>query len=165
MTPKARRARARYCLVACAPRVSVPLRASPFTSHTQVADHGIGYAPFWAGGIPLSAAPSRLVEVVVDNRFNATRAFLHGAGTSSSYDFYQYGGLIRSVTWHELAAPAPLEAADVLIADAVSGRVSLRVRLADAARTTWLFPPHVCASAPRTRRHAAAVARDRERHS
>ena len=60
----------------------------------RVADHGIGFSPFWVGGLPASTASTTLVEVVVDKRFNTSRAYLHDA--SDRYDFYQVGWATRS---------------------------------------------------------------------
>ena len=66
---------------------------------TEVGEHRAGgYAPFELQ-VPASASTQRSITVLVDNRFNSTIAPLHTGG-----DFYHYGGITRSVLWHELPA-------------------------------------------------------------
>ena len=47
-----------------------------YVDGVRVADHGIGYSPFWVGGLSIRG-PRTLLEVVSDNQFNVTRAYLH----------------------------------------------------------------------------------------
>jgi hypothetical protein len=108
---------------------------------------GNGYSPFWVGGIAPSNATLRTVEVVVNNNFNASTCIL----AAYDYDWYLYGGIHRSVEWHEFVAPANLLHVDVVQPqqaafhrtrrvdwDAAPGPVTLRVRLHDLSETTWL---------------------------
>ena len=103
---------------------------------------GQQYTAFWVGGIPQAATPWRTVEVLVDNRFNSTRAPL----LAYDFDWYLYSGLFRSVTWYELPA-ASLLRADVLVRDAPSGAVDIRLRLHDLTETVWWRPVDVAAIA------------------
>lgn len=103
---------------------------------------GQQYTAFWVGGIPQAATPWRTVEVLVDNRFNSTRAPL----LAYDFDWYLYAGLFRSVTWYELPA-ASLLRADVLVRDAASGAVDIRLRLHDLTETAWWRPVDVAAIA------------------
>ena len=108
-----------------------------------VATHGgQQYTAFWAGGIPPSPYPWRIVEVLVDNRFNSTRAPL----LAYDFDWYLYSGLFRSVTWHELP-PGSLLRADVLVQDAARGVIDIRLRLHDLTETSWWRPADVVATA------------------
>lgn len=109
---------------------------SVFVDGVKVGEHGgNGYTSFWVGGIPPSNSSVRLLEILADNRFNRTYAPLHGYVD----DWYQYGGLYRSVEWHELGPADPatvaLQAVDVLIDNAAQGAVSARIRLHDATET------------------------------
>jgi beta-galactosidase/beta-glucuronidase len=91
---------------------------------TNVGSHSFAYAAFWTDSIPACASAVQRVDVIVDNQFNQTRALLH----SENYDFYQYGGIHRTVEWHDLTAVS-IQATDVLMRDASKGIVDLRVRL------------------------------------
>jgi beta-glucuronidase len=70
-----------------------------FVDGQKIGYHGNGYSPFWMD-IPSSDSVDREVIVLVDNRFNSALAPLH----MESYDFYQYGGIARSVYVHEVGA-------------------------------------------------------------
>lgn len=110
-----------------------------FVDGVRVGEHGgNGYTSFWVGGVPPSPNATRLLEVLADNRFNSTYAVLHGYVD----DWYQYGGLYRSVEWHELGpadtATVAIQAVDVLVVDARRGSVTARVRLHDATETSRL---------------------------
>jgi beta-glucuronidase len=94
-----------------------------FVDGQKIGYHGNGYSPFWMD-IPSSDSVDREVIVLVDNRFNSALAPLH----MESYDFYQYGGIARSVYVHEVGAMS-VENVDVMIHDAQEGVVDLRIRL------------------------------------
>jgi beta-galactosidase/beta-glucuronidase len=59
--------------------------------------HG-GYTPFWVDVPASNISGTRELIVIADNRFDLKRTPTHYV----YYDFYQYGGLIRAVTLHEL---------------------------------------------------------------
>jgi beta-glucuronidase len=59
--------------------------------------HEGGYQPFWLA-VPMSPLTRRDLLVLADNRFNSSTAPLHTRG-----DYYQFGGLTRSVLLHEVA--------------------------------------------------------------
>ena len=64
-----------------------------------VAEHRAGgYSPFWVM-LPRSKEPERELLILADNRFHRSTAPLHTRG-----DFYQFGGLTRSVFLHEVRA-------------------------------------------------------------
>jgi beta-glucuronidase len=101
-----------------------------FIDGVRVCEHGgSGYTPFWCGGIAPSSSRVRTLEVIADNRFNYTRVPLPDY---VMWDWYVYGGLYRSVEWHELGPAAPARA-DVIVAlgTAATGRIDVRLRLHD----------------------------------
>lgn len=73
-----------------------------FVNGKEVGDHHAGgYVAFWLD-VPsdvLLAGDKNELFVLADNRFNATTAPMHTGG-----DFWHYGGLIRSVELHTMAA-------------------------------------------------------------
>ena len=101
---------------------------------------GDSYSPAWFGGAAPSPSSFRTLEILVDNRFNATRAPL----MSYVDDWYLYGGLFRSVEVHELP-PLALLRADVLVRSAAAGTVALRVHLHDHTETTRWIPRDIMA--------------------
>jgi len=103
---------------------------------------GDSYSPAWFGGIAPSAASFRTLEIIVDNRFNHTRAPL----MSYVDDWYLYGGLFRSVEVHEVPKLA-VQRADVLIRSALAGSVDLRVHMHDLTETTRWVPKDISAAA------------------
>ncbi len=90
---------------------------------TPVGDNACAYTPFRCA-VPPSDQAERTVTVVVDNRFDPQRAPLH----EEFFDFYQYGGILRSAALHELPARwldhVKVETLDV---DAASIRVHMRL--------------------------------------
>ena len=65
---------------------------------TELGAHfGGGYTPFWLDVPPEPTRSKRELFVLVDNRFNKTTAPVHTGG-----DFYEYGGITRSVMLHVL---------------------------------------------------------------
>lgn len=61
-----------------------------------VAENALPYSGFWVD-VPRSALPIRELIVVIDNRFSDIRVPLQ----KEYFDFYAYGGIFRSVEWHE----------------------------------------------------------------
>lgn len=110
-----------------------------FVDGVFVGDHGgNGYTAFWIGSIPPSNATLRTLEIIADNRFNLTTARLH----SYANDWYQYGGLYRSVEYHTLGPADPatvsIQAVDVLITNVPQGKITSRIRLHDVTETSRL---------------------------
>lgn len=60
-------------------------------------EHACGYAPF-AVDLAASESPRRELLVLVDNRYDFDRMPMH----EEYFDFYQYGGILRSVYLREL---------------------------------------------------------------
>lgn len=54
------------------------------------------YSGFWVD-VPASTNEKREIIVIIDNRFDKIRVPLQ----SQYFDFYAYGGIFRSVEWHE----------------------------------------------------------------
>jgi len=79
-----------------------------FFDGVDAGDHRAGgYAPFWLD-MPASSSSKREIVVLANNEFNSTRAPVHTGG-----DFYNYGGITRSVVVRELSAAAT--AADLYV--------------------------------------------------
>jgi beta-glucuronidase len=99
-----------------------------FVDNQLVGDHRAGgYVPFWLT-VKASAAATRELLVLADNRFNATTAPLHiGEGS----DFVFHGGILRSVIVHEVPTSAStwIRRVEVRTTDLVSRTVTLRVLL------------------------------------
>lgn len=91
-----------------------------------VGEHSGAYSPFTVD-VPAADARSREVTVLVDNRFDDERSPLH----EPYYDFYQYGGIYRSVEWHELPGPY-IESVVVRATNPAAGAVALSVVLVGA---------------------------------
>mmetsp|Transcript_54740 Transcript_54740/g.173840 ORF Transcript_54740/g.173840 Transcript_54740/m.173840 type:complete len:334 (-) Transcript_54740:230-1231(-) len=89
--------------------------------------HSNGYTAFWVD-LPPSPASSRTVYVVADNRFDKDRTPLQ----NRQYDFYQWGGLTRSVYLHQSKARTWVERVQVTTKDHTTGRVALQVFLSGA---------------------------------
>ena len=81
-----------------------------FVDGVEIGEHrASGYTPFWLNlpTLPKQATPVDSTDsscngvhellVLVDNRYNRTTAPLHTGG-----DFYEFGGITRSVTLHQL---------------------------------------------------------------
>ena len=89
-----------------------------------------GYTPFWVelGSFTDSNAAHEII-VLADNRFNRTTAPLHTGG-----DFYEFGGLTRTVTLHQTRSTAAVIAENpVVIPTADLKHVNLSVSLLRAA--------------------------------
>ena len=111
----------------------------------SVASSG-GFTPFWVG--PFSTNRTEIeISVVADNRFDeANRTVTQHA----SYGFYQYGGILRAVTLHELppsaaAASLYLRRAETRIVDAAGGTVNISAFVAALAtgQRSQVLPPRV----------------------
>lgn len=89
----------------------------------QVCVHHPSYVRFTVP-VPPSQRPRRELLVVIDNRFDPKRAPLQ----ESFFDFYNYGGILRSVTVHELPKTF-LEYCHVIPRDIVTGDVEVTVHL------------------------------------
>lgn len=63
----------------------------------MIKEHQCGFSGFWAD-VPASENATRDVRVVVDNRYNFERTPMH----EEFFDFYQWGGIIRRVSLHEI---------------------------------------------------------------
>ncbi|MBN1556210.1 MAG: beta-galactosidase [Phycisphaerae bacterium] len=73
--------------------------------------------------VPASAQARRELVIVTDNRFDAERVPLF----ETIFDFYGYGGVYRSVIWHELPAVGAIERVRISTLDLKQGRVRARV--------------------------------------
>ncbi len=88
-----------------------------------VAENSLPYSGFWAD-VPPAEQPLRELLVVVDNRFDPERVPLF----EQFFDFYAYGGIYRSVEWHEVA-PVCIERARVTTLDLSDGTIQVDVTL------------------------------------
>ena len=84
---------------------------------------GLPYSGVWVD-VPPADHSERELRIVVDNRFDRRRMPLF----EPFFDFYAYGGIYRSVDWHEVPALS-LDRAAVMAEDLARGRVRVRVRL------------------------------------
>ncbi len=85
--------------------------------------HSCGYAPFTVD-VPASDQAVRVISVLVDNRLDPERAPMH----APFFDFYQYGGILRSVFLHVLPEGAWMDSVRVAPAeDYRSGGVEVAV--------------------------------------
>jgi beta-glucuronidase len=95
-----------------------------YVDGVQLAEHGDGYSGFWVE-VPESAATRRELTVLVDNRFDRVRSPLH----EPYFDFYQYGGILRTVEWHEVSAQH-VQSVRVSSVEGVEGQVRISAELA-----------------------------------
>jgi beta-galactosidase/beta-glucuronidase len=119
--------------------------------------HG-GYTPFWVNVPPSNTSATRELVVIADNRFDPKRTPTHYV----YYDFYQYGGLIRAVTLHELPTSSSfiqrLEAYPLSTAAAQpNGSVLLKIAVGEQHSTSDDEPPllkfaHTTGTAKATKR-------------
>jgi beta-glucuronidase len=72
--------------------------------------------------VPPSDKAVRELIVIIDNRFDFKRAPLQ----EQYFDFYAYGGIFRSVEWHELSALS-IKRANVTTLDAANGLIKVDV--------------------------------------
>lgn len=73
--------------------------------------------------LPPADFATREVVVVSDNRFDRARLPL----LEQFFDFYAYGGIFRSVYWHELPTQS-VDRAEILTTDLAAGRIQVTVR-------------------------------------
>ncbi|MDX2082351.1 MAG: glycoside hydrolase family 2 TIM barrel-domain containing protein [Terrimicrobiaceae bacterium] len=76
---------------------AVSMRAEIWVDGQNLASHACGYAPFDVH-VPPSTATERELVVIVDNRFDFATCPMH----EECFDFYQYGGILRSVSFRPL---------------------------------------------------------------
>ena len=74
--------------------------------------------------VPPSDSSTRELCVVIDNRFDFERAPLQ----EQFFDFYAYGGIFRSVEWHELGEYS-INRAQITTIDVASGTIKVNVSL------------------------------------
>jgi beta-glucuronidase len=109
---------------------SVQFWSRVFVDGRQVAEQPLGYSPFHATFTP--AQPICHIVVLADNRFHQ-RNHLQFAG----YDWYQFGGIDRSVELHEMG-DVWIDGVQVQTLDAASGRMRLRLDVGGADPTSPL---------------------------
>lgn len=95
-----------------------------------------GFSSFWVH-VPASQHSSRELVVVSSNVFSKDLTPTH----LQNYDFYQYGGLFREVSWHTLPADAPHIASVEVVPKAddggrPNGLVDVAIRLASGDGST-----------------------------
>lgn len=74
--------------------------------------------------VPPSMTPSRELVVIVDNRFDFERVPLQ----QQFFDFYAYGGIFRSVEWHEVP-PCSLDRVRVQTLDRAAGKILAEIKV------------------------------------
>jgi beta-glucuronidase len=94
--------------------------------------------PYSQIDIPVAPADFATREIVVvnDNRFDRERMPL----LEQFFDFYAYGGMFRSVHWHELPARA-LDRVEITPVDSAAGLIQALVRFRDAG--TAVLPARI----------------------
>lgn len=108
---------------------AVSLRCRIYVDGRLLGEHACGYTGFWVD-VPAGDFQDRELVVVVDNRFDFHRSPLH----EHYFDFYQWGGIIRSVWIHEVGG-SYLEDAFVRTIDPVVGDIHVQVHIAGANGT------------------------------
>jgi len=107
---------------------AVSMRSEIWVDGTKLASHACGYAPFDVI-VPASENRIRQLKVVADNRFDFETAPMH----EETFDFYQYGGILRSVGVRTLPSGAWLRGVRVLPTESYrEGEVEVMVDVADA---------------------------------
>lgn len=77
---------------------AVSMWSQVYVDGVRLGQNACGYAPL-EYEVPASDEALRTLVVVVDNRFDFERVPMH----EHYFDFYQYGGILRSVTLREIA--------------------------------------------------------------
>lgn len=97
-----------------------------YVDGVRLKEHACGYSPFRVE-VPASEKTERELVVLVDNRYDFERVPMH----EEYFDFYQYGGIIRSVGLNVLPVKGPhLAAVQVTpTAEYREGGVSVLVKL------------------------------------
>jgi len=88
-----------------------------------IAEHALPYTGFWVD-VPPTQHDERELVVVIDNRFDVERVPLQ----EQYFDFYAYGGIFRSVEWHEVPECC-IERVHVTTVDWAAGTVEAKVVL------------------------------------
>jgi beta-glucuronidase len=91
-----------------------------------VATTALPYSPLTVE-LPPAAHAERELLVLVDNRLDPERVPL----VHPRFDFHLYGGIYRSIAWHELP-PAWIERARVRVLDLATGRIEVEALLGGA---------------------------------
>ncbi len=99
-----------------------------YVDGVAIKEHGCGYSEFWCA-FPLSDSAQREIVILVDNRFDLDRTPLH----EPYYDFYQWGGIIRSVWLHEIPEIA-FEWVRVTPVDYSTGQIEVEAKLTETPR-------------------------------
>ncbi|MDX6766119.1 MAG: glycoside hydrolase family 2 TIM barrel-domain containing protein [Candidatus Methylacidiphilales bacterium] len=81
---------------------AVSMSARVLVDGTEMFSHACGYSPF-SVLVPSSTSTTRRLTVIVDNRFSFESHPMH----EEYFDFYQYGGILRSVSARSLPAEGP----------------------------------------------------------
>ncbi|MBW7896943.1 MAG: beta-galactosidase [Opitutaceae bacterium] len=81
---------------------AVSLWSRVYVDGQSLHENACGYAPFRVA-VPPAARAERELLVLVDNRFDFERVPMH----EHYFDFYQYGGILRSVALRVLPVAAP----------------------------------------------------------
>jgi beta-glucuronidase len=102
---------------------AVSLWCRVFVDGQALRDHACGTTGFWCD-VPPSPSTKRELVVLVDNRFDFERVPLHEA----FFDFYQWGGIIRSVWCHKVPETF-LETVQVRVEDYQNGALTAHIRL------------------------------------
>jgi beta-glucuronidase len=99
-----------------------------------------GYTPFWVGPLASNNRTEVEITVVADNRFEANRTVTQ----HESYGFYQFGGILRAVTLHELPRQVAfyLRRVETRVVDAASGVLNISAFVGQV-RASGLLPPGV----------------------
>ena len=100
--------------------------AGIYVDNQRVGQCSLPYTGFWVDVPPASHRERELV-VVVDNRWDARRAPLQ----EQYYDFYAYGGIFRSVEWHEVP-DLSIDRVSVTTLDVKAGVVAVAIKLLGA---------------------------------
>lgn len=106
---------------------AVSLACEVFLDGKWIGEHGCGFSGFSLQG-PASDNATRELVVLVDNRYNFEKNPLH----EQYFDFYQWGGLIRSVYAHELSG-IWIESAQVRVVDLSKGEIEVDLKVSGAS--------------------------------
>lgn len=102
---------------------AVSMWCSVWVDGVHLLNHGGGFTPFQVE-VPPSSTEKRRLQVLVDNRFNLERNILH----DTFYDFYQWGGITRSVFLHVTPA-LHLKRVHVIPLEPAKGRIKAQITL------------------------------------
>lgn len=112
-------------------------------------EHNCGFSGFWVD-LPASDSCERTIVVVTDNRYNFERTPLH----EEFFDFYQWGGIIRNVTLHELP-PVYIQNVLVSVTDFRAGTMDVSVKLGGQSAGEVALQTSIDGGAPQS--HSVSV--------